>query len=117
VLTRILEIGISMVIIIAITLIGDRWRGLGGIIATMPLTIPMTLIIVFLNTNRDPIATSEFLRSAVGGVVATCVFTLVAWLTMRQRWPIGWVLVSGYGAWGVTLLVWQGVAWLLVKGG
>jgi F0F1-type ATP synthase assembly protein I len=115
-LTRILEIAISLVVIAAVAFIGDRWRGVGGIIASMPLTIPLTMVIVFLNTNRDHVATSEFLRSAVGGVVATCVFTLVAWLTMRQRWPIFWVIASGYAAWGATVLAWQGVARLLFKG-
>jgi hypothetical protein len=117
VLTRILEIAISLAVIVAITLIGDRWRGIGGIIASMPLTIPLTMVIVFLNTKRDSVATAEFLRSAVGGIVATGVFTLVAWLAMRQRWPIFWVIASGYAAWGITLLAWQGIARLLLKGG
>lgn len=116
-LTRILQIVISLVVIAVVAFVGDRWRGVGGIIASMPLTIPLTMFIVFLNTNRDPIATSEFLRSAIGGIVATCVFTLVAWLAMRQRWPIGWALAGGYAGWGVTLLVWQGAARLLFRGG
>jgi hypothetical protein len=116
-LTRILEIVISLAIIVIITFIGDRFRGFGGIIASMPLTIPMTLVIVFLNTSRSHDATAQFLRSAVGGIFATAVFTLVAWLTVRRHWPIPWVIASGYAAWGVTVLAWQGLARWLARGG
>ena len=116
-LTRILEIVISLVVIAVIAFIGERWRGLGGIIASMPLTIPLTMVIVFLNSGRSSAAASEFLRAAVGGVFATCIFTLVAWLTMRRSWPIFWVIASGYAAWGLTVLAWQGAIRLLAKGG
>lgn len=116
-LTRILEIVISLAVIVVIALIGERWRGLGGIIASMPLTIPLTMVIVFLNSGRDHAATAEFLRAAVGGIVATCVFTLVAWLAMRRQWPLFWAIAGGYAAWGLTVLVWQGAARLLTKGG
>jgi hypothetical protein len=116
-LTRILEIAISLAVIAAIAFIGDRWRGLGGIIASMPLTIPLTMVIVFLNSGRDHVAASEFLRAAVGGIVATCVFTVIAWLAMRRQWPLFWVIVSGYAGWGLTVLAWQGAARLLTKGG
>ncbi|MBC7263418.1 MAG: hypothetical protein H5T64_03560 [Chloroflexi bacterium] len=106
---RVYQILISMVVITTVSLIGDRWRVLGGIIASMPLTIPLTLWIVFSNTGGDYVLSAEFARAATIGLVATFAFAVTSWWALRQGWPIARVILVGYTAWGLV----TGIQWLM----
>lgn len=114
---RVYEILISLAVIVLVTWLGDRFRGLAGVLATMPLNIPLAMMIVFHNTGRDPEATVEFARASVKGIVATGSFVLAAWLVSRRRSPFALVILAGYAAWAATLLLWYGFEWLWARGG
>jgi hypothetical protein len=77
----------------------------------------MTMAIVCFNSGRHPLATAGLAGSAGGGVVATTALALASWPALRQRGPLGWVILAGYAAWGVTVLLWQGIERLLGRGG
>ncbi len=116
-MSRVYDVLISLAVIIVVAWIGERFRGLAGILATMPLTIPLTMGIVYRSSGRDLGATAEFAQGAVRGIVATGVFVLASWLILRRRWPFPLVLVGGYAAWGATLLLWNLAGRLLGRGG
>jgi hypothetical protein len=116
-MARVYEVLIALAVILVITWIGDRFRTLGGIIASMPLTIPLTMAIVYFNTGRSAQATAEFAGGAVRGVVALGAFTVASWLALRHSWPLFPVIAVGYAAWGATLGLWQLLARLLGHGG
>jgi hypothetical protein len=114
---RVYEILISLAVIVLVAFVGARFRGVAGIIASMPMTIPLTMAIVYQNTGRSAPATAEFARAAVVGMVGTACFTLVAWLALRRDWPFWAVLGAGYAAWGVVVLLWYLAGRLLARGG
>lgn len=106
-MNRIYEILISLAVIVAVTWLGDRFPSLSGIVATMPLTIPLTLIIVYRNTGGNPEATAEFAQAAIVGIVATAAFVVASWFALQRRWPIGLIVGTGYAGWGLVLLLWR----------
>lgn len=106
-MSRLVEISISLAVIVLVSWIGERFPSLSGILATMPLTIPLTMIIVFRHSGGDLETTAQFAGGAVGGIVATGAFVLASWLALRRRWPFPGALAGGYAAWGGTLLLWH----------
>ena len=75
---------------------------LAAILATMKLTIPLAMWIVFSATQGDRRQSAEFAGSMVLGSVATLACILAAWLGFRQEW--GFTLTVGFAA----------VVWLVV---
>ncbi|MGC8874099.1 MAG: hypothetical protein ACP5SI_06580 [Chloroflexia bacterium] len=116
-MVRVYEVLIALAVIVVITWIGDRFRPLAGIVASMPLTIPLTMAIVYFNTGRSAAATAEFAGGAVRGVVALGAFTVASWLALRRGWTLLPVVVVGYAAWGAVLGLWHLGTRLLGHGG
>jgi hypothetical protein len=102
---KILQILLASATIALIAWIGERYRGAAGILATMPLTIPITLVIVFQNTGGDQIKMAEFAQAAVIGIVGTACFLLMVWWAITRHYPLPTVLVMGYAAWATVLLI------------
>ncbi|MBN1483994.1 MAG: DUF3147 family protein [Chloroflexia bacterium] len=111
------EVLISIAVIILVAWVGERWRGLAGILATMPLTIPLAMIIIYRTSSKDLLKTTELVQGMLSGIVATGCFVLAAWLALRRRWPFPMVILSGYAAWGLALLLWRLAERLLQRGG
>ncbi len=99
------QILISMAVIVAIAWIGERYRGAAGVLATMPLTIPITLAIVFQNTGGDHVRVAEFTQAAVIGILGTVCFLLAAWWAVTRHYSLPAVIAVGYGAWAVVLII------------
>ncbi|MBC7259517.1 MAG: hypothetical protein H5T65_09740 [Chloroflexi bacterium] len=100
---KLLQIGISLVIIAFVTWIGDRQRHLAGLAAAMPLTIPLTMWIVFTNTGHDYQKTAEFAGGAITSILGTTVFVIVCYLLLRARLHFALVIAGGYAAWFVVI--------------
>lgn len=115
-MSRVYDVLISLAVIVLVSWIGARYRSLSGIIATMPLTIPLTLILVYRSSGADPAATSEFTQAAIGGIAATAAFVLAAWFALQRRWPIGLVVLGGYAGWAAALLLWHLLRRILARG-
>ena len=103
--SRILQILAAATIITLISLVGDRYRVLAGILASMPVILPISLAIIFLNTQGDHLRTAEFTRVAGVGLIGTGIFLLVAWWALTRRWPLGVVIATGYAGWAIFLLL------------
>jgi uncharacterized membrane protein (GlpM family) len=96
---KVIPVLLSIVIIVLVAVVQEKSRTLAAIIATMPLTAPLAMWVVFSSTNGDHIKTSEFVGSMVSGVLATFMFIVACWLALRQRWPLPIVLLAGGAAW------------------
>ena len=83
---RAVTVLLAVLVVIVVAVVQERSRHLAAIIATMPLTAPLAMWIVFSASGGDQRQTAEFVRSMVIGSVASLVFVLACWLGMRQAW-------------------------------
>lgn len=93
----------SIVILILIGLIQQRSRTAAGIIAVMPINIPLAMWVVYGGSGGNPVQMADFARSMLISMPPTFLFIVVAWIVLRWGWPFPAVIGAGYGAWGVTL--------------
>ncbi len=105
---RWLNIGIAWMIIAAVALIQERSRVLAGILAAMPLSIPLAMWIVYAET-RDIEQTAHFTWATLLALIPSFGFVLAAWALLSLRVPFGWSIVGGYTAWLVVLLLLRGL--------
>ena len=104
-LTKVYQLGLSMVVLTVVAFIGERHRGLAGLLAAMPLQIPLAIWIVYSSTNGNPGQTTEFARAAFFGIIPTAIFCLVCWLALSHKLALPWVYVVAYGVWLVAVLI------------
>jgi sugar phosphate permease len=57
------------------------------------------------SARGESTAVSELSYNMFLGVLPTLVFLLVAWLAARAGWRLGSIIITGYAAWGVGLLI------------
>lgn len=99
---RAVPVLVSVLVIILVAVVQERSRHLAAIIATMPVTAPLAMWIVFSASRGDQRQTADFVGSMIIGAVASLVFILACWFALRQQWGSPLTLAVG------------GVAWLLV---
>jgi uncharacterized membrane protein (GlpM family) len=96
---------LSVLVIVLVALAQERSRHLAAIIATVPLTAPLAMWIVFSATQGDHSQTADFAGSMLVGVVASLVFVLACWFGFRQHWSFPMVLVFGSAIWLAIVLL------------
>jgi hypothetical protein len=69
----------------------------------MPVTIPLTLWIVYSSTRGEPSAIEQFTSSMVSGIIPTVAFVVAIWLGSRLGLKLLPLIGMGYTAWAVTL--------------
>jgi hypothetical protein len=79
-----------------VAVVQARLPHLAAILATMKLTIPLAMWIVFSATHGDRRQSAEFAGSMVLGSVASRTYILTAWLGFGQEW--GFTLTVGFAA-------------------
>ncbi len=108
---RVVPVVLSVLIIVLVAVVQERSRNLAAIIATVPLTAPLAMWIVFSATQGDHSQTADFAGSMVVGCVASVVFVLACWFGFRQQWTFPLVLVFGLAIWlaivSLPSLVWR----------
>ena len=102
---KLAQIAISIAVILFVVWVGDKQRNLAGLVAAMPLTIPLTLWIVYANTGGDRGKTGEFAAGALTSILGTVVFVVVCYLLLRTRLHIAFVIAGGYAAWATVILL------------
>ncbi len=102
---RVVPVVLSVLIIVLVAVVQERSRHLAAIIATMPLTAPLAMWIVFSATQGDHRQTADFAASMFVGVVASFVFLLACWFGFRQQWSFPLVLVFGSTIWLAIVLL------------
>ena len=101
---EILPVSISITVIILVAIIQKQSKLVAAVFATMPVTIPLTLWIVYSSTRGDPIAVEQFTRSMLSGIVPTGSFVLAIWIGSRSGLKLAPLIVLGYSAWAFTLV-------------
>ena len=107
---KIIPVLLSVVVIVLVAIVQEKSRFFAAILASMPLSAPLALWIVYSSTAGDHEKTAEFAGSLVVGVLATLVFVIGTWLGLRQRWPLAGALAAGGAGWlafvaGVPILL------------
>jgi hypothetical protein len=110
---QIAPVVISIFIIILIAVLRVWSKTLAAITATMPVTVPLALWIVYTAEGGDQTTTVSFIASMFVGVGATlaCVagtfvsLSRTMWLAARTGWRLVPMLVAGYLAWGLMLVL------------
>lgn len=90
---------LSVLTIIAVAVI----RNYSKTLAATPVTIPLSLWIIYTGAKGDRTTVSQFAGALPLGIVGTVAFTAAVWLTARAGWQLGSIIVTGYLAWGVAI--------------
>ena len=107
---RLVPVALSVLVIVLVAIVQERSRALAAIIATMPLTAPLAMWVVFSANGGDQRQTSDFVRSMVAGSAASLVFVLVCWFGLRHAWGLGMTLVVASVVWLAVVTGWHWVA-------
>jgi hypothetical protein len=96
---RVVPVLLSVLIIVLVAAVQERSRNLAAILATMPLTAPLAMWIVYSATQGDHDQTAEFIASMLVGFAAGLLFVLASWFGFRQHWSFPGVLAFGAAIW------------------
>ena len=102
--TRILPVIVSIIIIIAVAILREYSKSLAAIVSTMPINIPLALWIISSGDNSQA-GMESFTRALMINIAPTILFLVVTWLLARAGWSLVPMLVAGYAAWGVGLIL------------
>jgi uncharacterized membrane protein (GlpM family) len=102
---RVVTVLLSVVIVVLVAVVQERSRHLAAIIATMPLTAPLAMWIVFSASGGNQRQTGDFVGTMVIGSVASLAFVLVCWLGFRQAWGFLVTLAFASAAWLLIALI------------
>ena len=102
---RAVTVVLSVLIVVLVAVVQERSRQLAAIIATMPLTAPLAMWIVFSASRGDQRQTADFAGSMVLGSFASLVFVLACWFGFWRQW--GFLSSLGFAAviWLVIVLI------------
>jgi len=102
----ILPVFISIIVIILVAVLEKHSKLFAALVATMPLSAPLALWIVYSSNAGDKAAVSQFSMSLLLGVLPSIGFLITVWLGARAGLKLVPMLVTGYGVWavGATLL-------------
>ncbi len=100
---EILPVCVSITVLILVAVIQKQSKLAAAVTATMPVTIPLTLWIVYSSTQGDAAAITEFTRSMVSGIISTVAFVLAIYIGSRLGLKLLTLIGLGYSAWAVTL--------------
>jgi len=110
-LQDILPVAISVLVIILVAIIEKQNKTFAAITATMPMTIPLTLWIVYSSSGGDKQVVSSFTQNMFLSILPTVAFVIAIWLSSRAGLKLLPVLGIGYSVWalgsGFMLLVRQ----------
>ena len=112
---EILPVGVSITVLILVALIQRQSKVVAAVTATMPVTIPLALWIVYSSTKGERKSIGLFAGGLVSGIIPTVAFVLSIWLSTRSGLKLVPTILVGYLTWGLTLAVmfivrrWMGI--------
>lgn len=102
---RVAPVVVSIVIIVLVAVLRNYSRTLAAITATMPINIPLALWIFHSGGDVVQEDFADFAGTIVVGMLPTILFAAVAWVAARAGWSLIPIIIAGYVAWGIALLV------------
>ena len=106
---EIIPVFISVVVIVLVAALEKQNKLVAAVTATMPLTMPLALWIVYAANQGERVAVEKFTQGLVLGILPTVGFALATWVGARLGLKLGALLALGYTAWGVSLLLLLGI--------
>ena len=101
---KVIPVLISISVIIFIAIVSESSRLVAAIAATMPLTAPLSLWVVYSNAGGQQSALVDYTTGLLVGIVPTLGFLLASWLAARIGLTLWATLSVGYGAWAIILI-------------
>ena len=105
-LQEVVPVLLSILVIILVAILEKQSKLFAAITATMPLTAPLTLWIVYTSNAGEKTAVTQFSLSLLLGLLPSLAFLVTVWLGARAGMKLLPMILSGYGVWamGATLL-------------
>ena len=97
----ILPVLLSILVIIAVAILQKQSKLAAALTATMPLTVPLALWIVYSSSDGDREAMTRFSLGMVLGIIPTIGFLVAAWLASRAGLRLVPTILLGYGVWAI----------------
>lgn len=104
-LQDVLPIILSVLVIIFVAILEKQSKLFAAIAATMPLTIPLALWIVYSSTGGEREAVLQFTQGLVLSLIPTLLFALTAWIAARAGLKLIPIIVSSYSVWAVSTVL------------
>ena len=92
---------ISIIVIILVAVLEKQSKLFAALVATMPLSAPLALWIVYSSNSGDKAVVTQFGLSLLLGVLPSIGFLITVWLGARAGMKLATRLVTGYGVWAV----------------
>ena len=114
-LSEILPVVVSISVLILVALVQRQSKVVAAVTATMPVTIPLVLWIVYSSTKGERKPIEQFTGGLVSGIIPTVAFVVAIWLGTRAGLKLVPTILVGYLTWGLTLGVmmaarrWMGI--------
>jgi hypothetical protein len=102
---NILPVLTSIAVIILVAVLQRHSKLVAAITATMPLSMPLALWIVYASAEGDWATVAQFTRGLLITLVPTIGFVVAVWLAARAGLKLVPMLLVGYGMWGIILTV------------
>ena len=106
---ELLPVGISITVLILVALLQRQSKVVAAVTATMPVTIPLALWIVYSSTKGERKSIEQFSGGLVSGIIPTVAFVLALWLSTRSGLKLVPTILVSYLTWALTLAVMFGV--------
>ena len=100
---EVLPVIISIGVIMLVALLQKQSKLIAAVTATMPVTIPLALWIVYSSSQGERQAVEKFSQSLVFGIIPTAAFAVALWITARLGMKLAPMIVSAYAVWAGTL--------------
>jgi len=97
----IIPLFISILVIILVAILEKQSKLFAALVATMPLSAPLALWIVYSSNSGDRAAVSQFTQSLLLGLLPSLGFLITVWLGARAGMKLAPMLVTGYSVWTV----------------
>jgi hypothetical protein len=101
----ILPVVLSIMVILLVAVIEKQSKLFAALTATMPLTAPLALWIVYSSNAGDKSAVSQFSLSLLLGLLPTMAFLVTVWLAARAGMKLAPMILTGYGVWAVGAMI------------
>ena len=101
----VLPVLVSITVIILVAVLQRHSKLVAAITATMPLSAPLALWIVYASASGDRATVAQFSRGLLIGLIPTIGFMVTVWLAARAGLKLVPMILIGYGIWGIVLVL------------
>lgn len=101
----IVPVVLSIVVIVLVAALEKQSKLFAALTATMPLTAPLALWIVYSANAGEKTAVTNFSLSLLLGLLPTLAFLVTVWLAARAGMKLAPMILTGYSVWGVGALI------------